>query len=130
MTVNGVVFDTGPLIGIEKRSSSMLAIIDGLNQGGVVVHVPATVLAQAWRGGRQQARLAKFLKSDRVQVEVLDKSLALACGVLCAQSGSKDIVDASVVAIALKLKLPILTGDEEDLAKLRALHAGMSIHTI
>lgn len=130
MSARGLVFDTGPLIGIEKRSSAMLAIIDGIGQGGIAVHVPVTVLAQAWRGGPRQAYLAKFLKSDCVHVEALTRPLALACGVLCGQSGSRDIVDASVIAIARNLKLPVLTGDEKDLTKLRALDPRTAIFTV
>lgn len=130
MTATGWVFDAGPLIGIEKRSSVMLAILDGLNQSKVAVHVPATVLAQACRGGQRQASLAKFLKADRVHVEALTRPLALASGVLCQQAGSKDIVDACVIATARKLGVPVLTGDEKDLTKLRALDPRITIRTI
>ncbi|MEI6622894.1 MAG: PIN domain-containing protein [Actinomycetes bacterium] len=130
MTATGYVFDAGPLIGIEKRSSVMLAIVDGLKQSEVSVHVPATVLAQVWRGGHRQASLAKFLKADHVHVEALSRTIALASGVLCQQAGCKDIVDASVIVMARKLGVPVLTGDEKGLTKLRALDSRITIRTI
>lgn len=130
MNATGWVFDTGPLIGIERGSSAMLAVLDGLNQSPIAVHVPAAVLAQAWRGGQRQTRLARFLKADRVHVEALTKPLALATGVLCQRAGSSDIVDASVIATARQLGAPVLTCDEKDLTKLRALDPQVTIRTI
>lgn len=125
-----MVFDTGALIGIEKNKPRMTALLAGISRGGDHVFVPAAVLAQAWRGGAGQARLAKFIKDKRVTVEPLTKHLAQASGVLCSQSGTDDVVDASVVALACKLGLPIVTGDERDLAALNAIDPTVTIYSI
>ncbi len=122
-----LVFDTGALIGIEKNEPRMTALLAGIKQRSDHVHVPATVLAQAWRGRSGQARLAIFLKDRLVTVEPITKQLALAAGMLCQQSGTSDIVDATVVAIARKLQLPVVTGDNNDIA---ALDSGLTIYRI
>ncbi|MDP4015346.1 MAG: hypothetical protein Q8P38_12125 [Candidatus Nanopelagicales bacterium] len=125
-----MVFDAGALIGIERSKTRMIALLAGMNEGGDRAFVPAAVLAQAWRGGAGQARLAKFLKDKRVTVEPLTEHLAQACGVLCGQSGTDDVVDASVVTLARKLGLPIVTGDEHDLAALNAIDPTVTIYRI
>jgi len=90
-----LVLDTGALIGIEKNKPRMTALLAGVRQSGDHLYVPATVLAQAWRGQSGQARLAIFLKDRRVTVEPITKQLALAAGVLCQQSATSDIVGAT-----------------------------------
>ena len=125
-----LVLDTGALIGIERNKPRMTALLAGVWQRDDHLHIPATVLAQAWRGQSVQARLAMFLKDRRVTVEPITKILALAAGVLCQQSGTSDIVDATVVALARKLHLPVVTGDDSDIAALGALDGRLVIYKI
>lgn len=113
-----VVFDTGALIAIENRSAYMIALLKEIKTGNVLVHVPACVLAQAWRGGRRQALLATFLKDKRTRVVPLDRNTALLVGALCAQTGRSDVVDASVVHLALDLGAAIVSSDAAELLTL------------
>jgi hypothetical protein len=47
-----------------------------------------------------------------------DESLARAAGKLCAQAGTSDVVDASVVVLAYVMAAPVVTGDAADLRAL------------
>jgi hypothetical protein len=80
--------------------------------------VPAGVVGQAWRDGRVQATLARFLRSEEVEVVPLDDQLARACGELCAASHTPDVIDASVVIIARERRYPIATSDPKDVRRL------------
>ncbi|MGH9155126.1 MAG: PIN domain-containing protein [Acidimicrobiales bacterium] len=77
--------------------------------------VPAGVLAQAWRGGSRQARLARFLAARGVEVEVLTDAVARAAGVVCGHAGTADIVDASVVVAARRHGAAVVSSDRADL---------------
>ena len=57
-----LVFDSGGLIALERRNRALWADLASvaLRKGEVIV--PSTALAQAWRGGRSQALLARALR--------------------------------------------------------------------
>jgi hypothetical protein len=97
-------------------------------QRGERTIVPAAVLAQAWRGGRQ-AGLSRLLHG--CVVEDLDEPRARAAGIVCARSGTRDIVDAIVVAGALARGDLIVPSDTDDLERLSsALGASIRTHRI
>ena len=78
--------------------------------------IPATVLAEVWRGGGpKQHRLNLFIQSCRV--EDLSEVAARACGALLA-AAPHGIVDASVVECALRLRCPCVTGNRTHLVAL------------
>jgi hypothetical protein len=80
--------------------------------------VPAGVVGQVWRAGRRQARLARFLRGDRLQVETLDDQRAREAGQLCGIKGTHDVVDASVVLCARRHGHRIVTSDPADIRRL------------
>ena len=84
------------MIAFEKGDRRMVALLEAIRQGQERLLIPATVLAQVWRDGARQARLAALVGDRRTQVEPLDRSSAKAAGVLCGLSKTRDIVDASV----------------------------------
>ena len=112
-----VLLDTGALIALEKRSPGLLGLIDELAEKAADVPlVPATVLAQTWRGGRgRQAPVSRWLSA--CDINVLDETSARAVGELLASSGSPDIVDAHLVVCA-KSGDVIVTTDPRDIATL------------
>lgn len=79
--------------------------------------VLAPVVAQAWRDGARQARLARFLHTS---VDIIDygESLARQAGELLATTGLSDAVDAGVAVLAHRLGGIIVTSEPEDLARL------------
>ena len=76
--------------------------------------MPAGVVAQAWRGGPRQARIARLLADPDVQVVVLDDPTARAVGSLIARSRHHNVVDVSVALCAAERGHVVLTSDSDD----------------
>jgi predicted nucleic acid-binding protein len=83
----------------------------------VTLSTSAAVVAQVWRGGSRQARLARFLGSDLVNEIALDPDAGRKIGVLAATIGSRDVVDGHVAMIALERDAIVLTSDPDDIAR-------------
>jgi hypothetical protein len=114
----GAVLDTGALIAFERNDRTAVAIVAIAVERGDPLVVPAAVVAQAWRDGRRQARLARLLGSDRCVVHVLDDRQARAVGQLLGVAGTTDVVDASVAICARETGLGVVTSDPGDLRRL------------
>lgn len=114
----GIVLDAGALIALDRGDKRMIALLRLALAQGQKFRVPAGVVAQAWRDGRVQVTLARFLRSEEVEIVPLDEQLARSCGELCGATDSSDIVDASVVILARERRDPIVTGDLDDLRRL------------
>jgi hypothetical protein len=113
-----MTLDAGALIALERADGKMIALLREAAKRRFNFCVPAGVVAQAWRDGRCQAILARFLRTDEVSIVALDGQLARACGELCAVSGTSDVVDASVVLVARQQCGSIVTADGGDLKRL------------
>lgn len=110
------VYDAGALIAIDAYDRRMWLIHKTALAEGDDVVVPAIVVGQAWRDGRRQARLARFLRT--CQIEPANLESAKAAGVLCGQAGSSDVVDATVMVTALAHHANIVTSDPKDMIEL------------
>ena len=75
----GYTYDSGALIAAERGDAKMWIMHDDMVSAGVRPVVPAGVLAQVWRGGGRQARLARLLR--HCQVESLEEGMAKQVGV-------------------------------------------------
>ncbi len=114
----GLTLDAGALIGVERNNRRCTAVlIRALDHGHAIV-VPAGVVGQVWRDGRRQVRLARFLSTEAIEIEVLDDLRARAAGQLCGVTGTADVIDASVVLCARARGHRIVTSDPNDLARL------------
>ena len=122
--MTGLCLDAGALIAVERRSRWVEAAVRRARLHGWVVHVVPEALAQVWRGGPRQARLAAFLSSEGVEVPVYDAETARAVGHLAGLSGHPDVVDVHVVLHALLHDLTVLTSDPDDL---RAVHPSVRV---
>jgi hypothetical protein len=71
-----VVLDTGALVGIERGDEKMTALLAASLHAPIRFLVPAGVLAQAWRDGSRQTRLARFLRTPEVEVLPLTEAHA------------------------------------------------------
>ena len=112
---SAITFDAGALIAIERRSRRMQALLEEIDRRDWQVAVPAGAVAQAWRGGPRQARIAALLSDQRTEVVALDDPAARAVGLLCGRSGLADVVDVSVALCARQRNLHVVTSDPEDL---------------
>ena len=120
----GFCLDAGALIAIERGHDHMLAIFKGAIARGLALDVPAGVVAQTWRGGARQSRLAHFLRADGVTVADLDRDTAMAVGALCGAVGATDVVDGHVALHAIRRGLAVITSDPDDI---RAFGAGIEL---
>ncbi len=114
----GITLDAGALIAFERRAPAVVAILRDALRRGASITIPAGALAQAWRDGRRQARLAQLLADDFVTIEALDVMAARAAGQLCGVTGTSDVIDASVVLCAKRRQQTIMTSDPGDLRRL------------
>jgi hypothetical protein len=118
--VSSLVLDAGALIALDRNDRKVWAILRVASDDNELIQVPAGTIAQAWRDGRRQVLLTRALRHcDEV---ALDGALARAAGLLCGQSKTSDIVDASVALAAAGLvrrgAVSVLTSDAGDIEHL------------
>ena len=116
--MSGLTLDTGALIAFERNDRRVVAIIERALTHRFRLSVPAGVVGQAWSDGRRQARLARLLGSDLIEVEALDDRRARMAGQLCGATQTTDVIDASVVLCARARGHGVLTSDAGDLQRL------------
>jgi hypothetical protein len=114
--VTGATLDAGALIALEGGSTRMAVLAEEALAGRAELAVPAGVLAQAWRGGARQARIARLLRASVTSVVPLDTRMALRVGARCAATRTTDIVDVSVALCASDRGQPVITSDPDDIA--------------
>ena len=115
--MSGAVLDTGALVGFERNDRRVVAIVARALDHRDALVVPTGVIAQAWRDGRRQVRLARLLGSPLCEIVALDDRTARAVGQLCGFSGTADIVDASVAHAARQRALRVVTADPDDIRR-------------
>jgi len=113
--LKAVVYDTGVLIAADRSERRTWAEHRIRLEAGIVPLVPATVLAQASRSSRQ-AQMRRLLAG--CDVVAFGRSGAHAAGALLGKTRTEDVVDASVVALAVQRGADIVTGDPEDIERL------------
>jgi len=118
--VSDLTLDAGVLIAFERGDRAILAILVVAREERATLVVPAGVVAQVWRDGKKQARLARLLSSPTIEVEALTDQRARAAGQLCGVSRTSDIVDASVALCARARGGGVITSDPDDLLRLDA----------
>jgi predicted nucleic acid-binding protein len=111
----GLTLDTGALLRAERGGARARALHRRLADADGLATVPTAVLAEAWRGGRQE-ELLRLL--DVCEIEPLDRELAERAGELLARAGHDDPVDAIVAASAARRGDIVLTSDADDLQRL------------
>lgn len=114
------MLDAGALIAFERNDRKVRTLIELAVTHGAALHAPGGVVAQVWRDGSRQVRLARLIGSGVLQVQPLDREEAQATGALCGKAGVRDVVDASVVLLARRHGATVVTSDPEDLARIDA----------
>jgi hypothetical protein len=112
-----VVYDTGVLIAADRNERRVWAQHRVRLEAGVPPVVPAPVVAQASRSPHQ-AQMRRLLRG--CEIAALDEELAHRAGALLVKSRSRDVVDASVVALAVQKAAEIVSSDADDLRRLIA----------
>lgn len=112
----GCCLDAGALIGLDRGDRRVVALLGRTLAAGGALEVPTAVLAQVWRDGRHQARLARFIRARGVVLVDLDADSARAIGVMCGVTGIADVVDGHVALHARRRGLAVLTSDPDDIS--------------
>jgi hypothetical protein len=111
-----VVYDAGMLIAAERSQTKVWRAHRAYLTAGGVPQVPAPVVAQVWRDGARQARLAQLLKG--CDVAAMDETSAREVGELLGQAGTSDPVDGAVAVLAARLGAAVATSDPDDIRHL------------
>lgn len=112
------ILDSGALLALEGNDRRMWRRLKGALQAASPPKTHGGVIAQVWRGGSgRQARLATALQA--MEIVPLDEVLGRRAGVLLANCGLSDAIDAALVALADHGD-QIITSDPDDLAILVA----------
>lgn len=122
--ISGLTLDSGALIAVERGVGQVRALLDRALKHGWPIAVPSGALAQTWRGGSRQARIARLLAQPEVTVSVLDEATARMIGLLCQKSGHSDVVDVQVALHAAEQSHHVVTSDRHDI---RAVNSSLPI---
>lgn len=123
---NGITFDTGALIALERRGQRARKVLERAIEQKVRITVPAAVITEWWRS-RNDVR-ERILAG--VRVEPLSESLAKVAGEALAAIKGAMPIDAIVMASAAQRGDVVYTTDISDLAKLAAYFRAVRVLTI
>lgn len=115
----GLTFDTGALIGLERRRATIRKVFATAIENAVPIVVPTVVIAEWWRRGAHEKERTTILRA--VRVEVLDVYVARLAGIAIGLVPGAGTIDAIVMASAASRGDVVYTSDVEDLARLRDL---------
>ena len=111
-----VVLDAGALIAFERAERRMAALFEEAMEADEELLVPASVLAQVWRGGSRSARIARLIAST--MSDPLDEARAREVGERLGSRNMADIADAHAVCCAIERDAELLTTDRDDIEAL------------
>lgn len=116
--MNGITFDAGGLIALDRNDRRVIALIARATERGARITIPTTALAQAMRSPARQARLSRLIRQAETDVMALNGPDATAVGLLLARTATADIVDAHVVVCARRAGQAVVTSDARDLRRI------------
>ena len=116
-----MILDAGVLVAVDRGEQAAQSFLTAALEERAVLRTSAPVVAQVWRDGRRQARLARFL--DTLEVHDFTLVDARVVGGMLLRSGTSDVVDAHIVALAVRLQDSIVTADALDFLSLTS-HLG------
>jgi len=111
-----LIFDAGALIGLERGSRMVVAMAKQAQEHGGSTVIPATVLAQVWRGGPKAARLVRLVAGSKI--DSLDEDRAKEIGVRLGTHNGRDVADAHVACCAVEHQAAVATSDQDDIEAL------------
>lgn len=114
--MSALILDAGALLAADRHDRAMIARLQVAQRSGLELRSNAMVVAQVWRDRRgRQVSLARLLRA--VDIWAVNPSDGRDAGVLLAEAGTADAIDATVVLLAAPGDR-ILTSDPEDLTRL------------
>jgi predicted nucleic acid-binding protein len=116
--MSGLTFDTGALIGLERKRHGIRKVFATAVKHGVPIFVPTAVIVEWWRRGLREKERSTLLRA--VQIEPLGPHLAKLAGSAVGLVPGATPVDAIVMASAAQRDDVVYTSDPDDLEALRA----------
>lgn len=116
MTI-GLTFDTGALIGLERRRQAIRKVFATAIEHGIPIVVPTVVIAEWWRRGTREKERTEILRA--VRIEPLAAHVAKLAGIAVGLVPGAGTIDAIVMASAALRGDTVYTSDLEDLTALR-----------
>lgn len=116
--MSGLTLDAGGLLAIDRSHRQVLALLARTMERGLRITIPATALAQVMRNPARQARLSRLVRQPGTDLIPLDGPDATAVGLVLAETGTADIVDAHVVVCAQRAQQAVVTSDAADLRRI------------
>ena len=116
--MNGITFDAGGLIALDRKDRRVLALVSRAQELGLRITIPATALAHAIRNPARQALISRLIRQPGTDLVHLNGPDATAVGLMLARTHTSDIVDAHVVICAQRAVQPVLTSDPNDIQQL------------
>jgi len=113
--VKQVVYDAGVLIAADRSQRRIWAEHRVRLEAGRVPLVPSTVVAQASRSPKQ-VQLRRLLRG--CEVVPFNHGAAHAAGALLGKARTSDVVDASVVELAIRKQADVVSDDPRDIKQL------------
>jgi hypothetical protein len=113
-----LVLDSGGLLAFARGDRDIAALVEASRRRRDQVVTSSGCVAQVWRGGSQEALLARLLRG--VDERTLDPAVSRAAGELCAAADSSDVVDAHVALLARDWDVVITTDADRLQPLLRA----------
>jgi predicted nucleic acid-binding protein len=122
-----ITFDTGALIGLERRRPHVRRLHQTALLEGVAVVVPSVVIAEWWRRGKREKERAQILRTLVVEPpsEHVARLAGVAVGIVRA-----GVVDAIVMASASLRGGVVYTSDLEDLERLTEVFRNVHVEPI
>lgn len=109
--MKGVTFDTGALVGLERRTERMKAVLALVAVRRLPVTIPAVVVAEWYRGQRDWRRVLALAQ----RVEPTTETLARIAGTALRATRGANAIDAIVMASAAQRGDVVYTSDVSDL---------------
>ena len=112
----GLSFDSGLLIRLDRGDPRAWAWLKRATERGEPPMVCSVAVAESWRDGRTQARLARLLRA--CDVEAVDEPLAKLAGEALAAVPAAGVADALIAATAARAGTTLVTEDHDDMRAL------------
>jgi len=113
-----IILDSGAIIASENNDPTLAALLKAARKIRTSILVPATVVAETWRGPSTHPRTASLFGSVDGFPELNEKN-ARQVGASLATSKTAAIVDGNVVALAIaQPPATIVTSDVNDITHL------------
>ncbi len=122
-----LTFDTGALIGLERRRPHLRRIHQTALLEGIPIVVPSVVIAEWWRRGKREKERAQILRT--LVVEPPSDHVARLAGIAVGQIGA-GVVDAIVMSSASIRGGFVYTSDVDDFERLAEIFRNVHVQAI